>query len=184
MHQQTTTNLILLSRQNDMNAFRQLVESHQSMVFSLAFRLLCNENDAEDVVQETFVRVWKNLNKYKIEMKFSTWIYKITSNLCYDKLRLFKRNNTLRTINIDNISILNICSDENIEKSLINSELAKIITNLTNDLTPKQKLVFTLRDLEGIEVDEIEAITGLSSAKIKSNLFLARQYIRQKMETF
>jgi RNA polymerase sigma-70 factor (ECF subfamily) len=72
--------------------------------------------------------------------------------------------------------------DEDLERTLINAELALIISSLTNDLTPKQKLVFTLRDLEGLEIAEIETITRLSAAKIKSNLYLARQYIRKKIE--
>lgn len=73
-------------------------------------------------------------------------------------------------------------TDEDLERTLINAELALIISSLTNDLTPKQKLVFTLRDLEGLEIAEIETITRLSAAKIKSNLYLARQYIRKKIE--
>jgi len=180
MQASTLNELVVLSRQNDARAFRQLVEAHQAMVYTLAFRLLCNEDDARDIVQETFIRVWKNLNHYNTEMKFTTWLYTIASNLCYDKLKAAKRKTTIR---LTNQNMLNgFISDENIEKTIINKELAHIITLLTNDLTPKQKLVFTLRDLEGLEIEEIISVTGLSAEKIKSNLYLARQFLRKKTE--
>jgi RNA polymerase sigma-70 factor, ECF subfamily len=180
MQQDQLTNLILQSRNNNEAAFRKLVEAHQSMVFAYAFRLLCNEDDADDLVQETFIRVWKHLTHFNFEMKFKTWLFKIATNLCYDKLRANKRKQHFQLLNINVLE--QIYSAENIETTFSNSELARIIKMLTNELTPKQKLVFTLCDLECLEVAEITAITGLSAAKIKSNLYLARQYIRLKLE--
>jgi RNA polymerase sigma-70 factor, ECF subfamily len=180
MHQSTVNELIILSRQNDAQAFRKLVEAHQYMVYTLAFRLLCNDEDAKDIVQETFIKVWKHLHSFNSELKFSTWLYSIAAHECYDKLRKTKHNNSLRLD--DQNRICEFISNENIERTLINAELSQIILALTGNLTPKQKLVFTLCDLEGLEVDEIKSITGLSSAKIKSNLYLARQFIRKKVE--
>lgn len=180
MHQSRVNELIVLSRQNDSMAFRKLVEAYQSMVYTLAFRLLCNEEDAKDIVQETFIRVWKHLDSFNTKLKFSTWLYTIAANQCYDKLKKAKHNYTVRVEDLNAIS--EFISNENIEKTLINAELAQIIPTITAELTPKQKLVFTLRDLEGLEIEEIQSITGLSGAKIKSNLYLARQYIRKKIE--
>jgi RNA polymerase sigma-70 factor (ECF subfamily) len=180
MHQSTVTELINLSRQNDSQAFRKLVEAHQSMVYTLAFRLLCNDEDAKDIVQETFIRAWKHLDNFKPELKFSTWLYTIAANQCYDKLKKAKHNYILR---LDDPNVISeFISNENIEKTMINTELALIISSLTRNLTPKQKLVFTLRDLEGFEIEEIISITSLSASKIKSNLYLARQFIRKKIE--
>jgi RNA polymerase sigma-70 factor (ECF subfamily) len=180
MHQSTVKELIILCRQNDAPAFRKLVESHQSMVYTLAFRLLGNDEDAKDMVQETFINVWKHLNRFNIDLKFTTWLYSIASHLCYDKLRKTKQNYSLRLD--DQNRLREFISGENIEQKVINAELSNIISSLTSELTPKQKLVFTLSDLEGLEVEEIKSITGLSAAKIKSNLYLARQYIRKKVE--
>jgi RNA polymerase sigma-70 factor (ECF subfamily) len=180
MHQSTIKELISLSRQNDAQAFRQLVEAHQSMVYTLAFRLLCNDEDAKDVVQETFIKVWKHLDSFNTELKFSTWLYSITAHQCYDILKKAKHNSILRID--DQERIREFISSENLETTLINAELSHIITSLTRDLTPKQKLVFTLCDLEGLEVEEIKSITSLSAGKIKSNLYLARQYIRKRVE--
>jgi RNA polymerase sigma-70 factor (ECF subfamily) len=181
MQQSTVVELVMLSRQSDAKAFRKLVEAHQYMVYSLAFRMLCNEDDAMDVVQETFIKVWKHLNAYKTEMKFTTWLYSIASNVCLDQLKSARRK-PINPIDTQNI-VENIISDENNEQKLINSELAIIINGFTAQLSPKQKLVFTLRDLEGLEIKEIIEITGLEPEKIKSNLYLARQFIRKNLES-
>ena len=182
MEQQHVNKLISRSKQDDLEAFRKLVEGHQSFVYSLSFRLLCNEDDARDAVQETFIRVWKNLERFNTDMRFSTWLYKIASNICYDRMKALKRRNNLVSFDIENTSLLNHASLENIEITVINAELAELIKFFTNDLAPKQKLVFTLHDLEGLEVDEIVVITGLSPGKIKSNLYCARQCLRGKLE--
>ena len=180
MQQEQLTILLIQCRTKNEVAFRKLVEVYQAMVFAYAYRLLCNADDAEDIVQETFLRVWKHVNNYKLEMNFKTWLFKIVTNLCYDRLRFNKRKRIAQKTSID--ALMHFQSNENIETEFINSELATIINTLTNELTPKQKLVFTLRDIEGFEVNEIEEITKLSSGKIKSNLYLARQFIRMKLE--
>lgn len=166
--------------QHDEAAFRKLVEKYQSMIFAFTFRMLCNEEEAKDAVQDTFIRVWKNLDKFNPEMKFTTWLYAIASNLCCDKIKYRKRR-----IQYENIEDINIyLMADNLESTAINSDLAAVIHALTDKLTPKQKLIFTLRDLEGFEVEEVEAITGLSAGKIKSNLYLARQFIKGKLEKY
>jgi len=169
------------SLQNDEKAFRKIVESYQSMVYSLVFRLLCNEDEAKDMVQETFIKVWIHLNKYNREMKFSTWIYAVATNLCLDKLK--SKNNKNKTQSFSN-TLTELISGDRADEKLLNTELAETIEALTNHLTPKQRIVFTLRYIEELEVEEIVQITGMSSGKIKSNLFLARQNIREKLENY
>ncbi len=180
MNPEKIEELIERSKQDDTTAFRQLVESFQPLVFRLAFRMLCCEEEAKDVVQETFVKVWLHLHQYKNQFRFSTWIYKITSNLCYDKIRSMKKFKKGIMVDIG-LPGMDIPSGENIERSMINQELKELITTLTHNLTPKQKLIFTLRDIEGLELEEVKEITGMSGAKIKSNLYLARQYIKNKL---
>lgn len=179
MDQSTLTDLIALCKRNDQKAFRRIVEGYQSMVYSLAFRMLCNEEEAKDAVQETFIKVWLNIDHFHTDKKFSTWVYAIASHLCLDKLKSSKH---IYQGNATDEALLNLISEDNVEQSMINSELGNIILKLTSGLTPKQKMVFTLRYLEDTEIDEIVQITGLTSAKIKSNLFLARQTIRRKLE--
>ena len=173
--------LIQRCRTGDSNAFRQLVDNYQGRVYVFAFRMLCNEEDAKDVVQEAFIKVWRNLSKYNTDFKFTTWLYRITANCCYDHLRKGKQQK--QNVEIDQVK--HACEQllqSNLEQKIINENLAAVITQLTHELTPKQKLVFTLKELEGFEVNEIAAITDLSPEKIKSNLYLARKNIREQLE--
>jgi RNA polymerase sigma-70 factor, ECF subfamily len=179
MENQDINQLIELSLCDDRKAFRQIVESHQYMIYSLAFRVLGNEEDAKDIVQDSFLRIWLNLKNFDMNQKFSTWAYRIASNLCIDKLRKQK----IKTTTFNHSSTANIESDD-FEKHISDKELGEIILSLTEELSPKQKIVFTLRYLEEIEVEEIKKITGLSNEKIKSNLYVARQTIRKKIEKY
>ncbi len=154
-----------------------LVEAHQFMVYQLAFRLLCNEEEAKDAVQETFLRVWLNLAQFDRERSFKTWVYAIAANHCYDRLKSLRYK--AHTVPLE--SIENLSSDE-MELTMENVELGTRIARLTKRLSPKQKWVFTLCDLEGLSVEETSTITGLSAAKIKSNLYLARQSMRKELK--
>ncbi|MDR1154041.1 MAG: RNA polymerase sigma factor [Bacteroidales bacterium] len=180
MNSEKIENLVERSKQRDTAAFRQLVEASRPLVFRLAFRLLCSEDEAKDIVQETFIRVWLHLHRYQNHTRFSTWLYRIACNLCYDRLRTMKRSQGAFSTGID-LSEWDTPDGDDVEQSVINRDLKELITALTHDLTPKQRLVFTLRDIEGLELEEVREITGMSGAKIKSNLYLARQYIRNKI---
>lgn len=181
MEQENEKRLIEASQRADSQAFGQLVNEYQYYVFRLAFRLLCNTATAQDVTQEVFIRAWIHLPRFNPEVKFTTWLYKITTNLCYDMLR--RQQHRLQLVSTSNQTeiITHIPAEENTERQLYNEELIQHITALTEKLTPKQKLVFTLWDLEEFPPEEIRIITGMSSAKIKSNLYLARKYIRQRL---
>ncbi|MCC8155479.1 MAG: RNA polymerase sigma factor [Tannerellaceae bacterium] len=170
------------SKQKDNESFRLLVEEYQLFVFRLCFRLMGDVDEARDMVQETFIKLWTSLHLYQNTFRFSTWLYKITCNTCLDRLRkLSQRPETDADKWGDYLEQLS--SGENIESGIINQELKELILYFTEQLAPKQKLVFILSDIEDLEVSEIETITGLSAAKIKSNLYLARKYIRQKLDT-
>ncbi|MBN1143479.1 MAG: RNA polymerase sigma factor [Bacteroidales bacterium] len=182
MDQQQADSLIINSASGDMVSFRKLVEMHQSFVFAIAFRMLCDEPDTEEVVQDTFVRVWKNLSRFNHEMRFSTWLYKIAVNLCYDKMRSRKLRLNHVPFSIEGLILGNLPSQENVETTYINREQAEIIRYLTNTLSPQQRIVFSLSELEELSVEEISEITGMTPNKIKSNLYCAKQAIRKKLE--
>lgn len=181
MDQKTIKRLIDLIRGGDQESFRKLVEAHQSFVYATAFRMLCDQYDTEEIVQETFIRVWKNLHRFNTEMQFSTWLYKIAVNLCYDKIKANKRQRDRISFDLKEAMILNQPSLDNIETWIINREYADIIRFLCNGLTSKQRLVFTLSELDERTVEEISEITGLTPQKIKSNLYCARQNIKNKL---
>ena len=95
----STYETIIRCKSGDMSAFQSLVEEYQIYAYKLAFRLLCSEDEAKDVVQESFIRVWRHIQKYDLRSKFTTWLYKIVTNLCYDHLKA--RNRRTRIFQTD-----------------------------------------------------------------------------------
>jgi len=174
--------VIELSKKKDHKAFEKLVEHYQSYAFSLSFKLVCNEEDAKDIVQESFIRVWQHIYKFNINTKFTTWLYKIVFNLSLDKLKANKRKGQVLTDSEHDKAFFDKLSGSNPEIDFANKDLAAIITSLADDLTPKQRAVFVLRDLQGAEMDEISDITSMSKGTVKSNLYYARLNIRGKLK--
>jgi RNA polymerase sigma-70 factor (ECF subfamily) len=180
MEENQIQDLISRSKQGDTKAFGKLVVAFQPIVFQLSFRLLCNDDDAKDMVQEVFIKVWLKLDRYTPRYRFSTWLYKITCNMCYDRLRLRLHSPESTGIPLF-IAEHSAFSCDNVEVSFINRELKELILYFTHRLSPKQKIVFILSDIEELETKEIEKITGLSAGQIKSNLHLARKNIKEKI---
>lgn len=168
-------------RQGNRHAFAGLIAEFQKTVFSVAFRLLCNEEDAKDATQETFIKVWCHLKEYDSSKKFATWLYSIVTNHCLDKLRSPHANHKAGDWD-EGTLVKHFLSDENTESKVANADLARLIQTATESLTPKQKLVFTLRYLEELEMDEIAEITGMTASQIKSNLYLARNQMQEKLK--
>jgi RNA polymerase sigma-70 factor (ECF subfamily) len=159
----------------DSTAFGALVRATQSYAYALAFRFLCSEQDARDVVQEAFVKVWEHLGDYDRSKKFTTWLYAIVSNISLDHLRSRKRRLNLFASGSDTDPI----DPRELESVHSNAELAAIVQKLAGDLPRVQRLVFTLRDLQDLSVGEAVEASGLSEASVKTNLHLARKRIRE-----
>ena len=165
-------------KKGDENAFAMLCEQNYDFAYRVAFRLLAHEEDTKDAVQETFIRVWKKISLYNEKIKFTTWLYSIVTNLCIDRLRKRKNHSDIYCREALNKTDLN-----NEEERFSKKDLTSIITCIANELSPKQHTVFVLRDLEGLEMDEIAQITKLSPSRVKSNLCHARRAIREKLTT-
>lgn len=166
------------SQCRDLAAFEQLVRKYQPYAFSLAMKFLCDEAEASDVVQESFLRVWKNIHRYDPNQRFTTWLYKIVANLCVDRFRALKRSRSI-FLSRDRDPVMEDLPDERDWETLRSHEqLAEIIRMLSNQLSRTQKLVFTLRDLQDLTVEEVVEITGLSIGSVKTNLHYARKSIR------
>jgi RNA polymerase sigma-70 factor (ECF subfamily) len=148
-------------------------------VFSLALKMVGDEEEAKDVVQETFLRVWQRLGDYDTQRSFTTWLYVIASRLCLDALRNMKRTSPLPA---DEQVLRHFAADSTMQRQLENSEWVSIVRTLADGLSPKQRLVFTLSQLEGLPSQEVEQVTGLSASQVKSNLYVARQTIRERLK--
>jgi len=176
----TDAELILDCQGDDQYAFRTLVERYQATAFRFAFRLTCNTPEAEDLCQEAFIRVWNYRLKLKLDARFSTLLYTIVGRLWIDENR--SRKKRLFSRNIETLTD-NLISDEPSPESMsVNQDLADRIHRLSHKLPPKQRLVFTLRDLEDLSVAEVVQITGISTGGVKTNLSLARKKLRQQLQ--
>ena len=173
--------LIDRSLRHERSAFRQLVEEHQHYVFALAFRVVRDEEDARDVTQETFIRVWKHLHTYDMRTKFTTWLYTITMNLAYDQLKGNRRKRHRLSV-IESSDLDNVAAPMEEEAGIVNRDLAEKITELAGGLPPKQQKVFILRDLQDLSVDEVARVLSMSVNSVKTNLCYARRSIREKMQ--
>ena len=176
---QIERDIILQCQQGDKEAFRWVVKTHQRMIFSLALKMLCDEEEAKDIVQETFIRVWQSIRNYDPQKTFSTWVYTIASRLCIDRL---KKNSRMVVLPEDEITLRRFASDTDSQQSLENREWVSIVRMIAEGLSDKQRLVFTLCQLEGIPSAEVEQITGLDAKQVKSNLYVARQTIRKRLK--
>lgn len=174
--------ILLSSRQGDTGAFRTLVETYQGYAFSLAVRFLGNEEDAQDVVQETFIRIWKHLSTFDFRCKFTTWMYRIVINLCHDRSKARNRQERLLNPGSPGNAPVHMTAPLNLEDENIKKELVTVITSLAEELTPRQRAVFVLRDLQDLGVAEVSQILGISKNSVKSNLSYARQNIRKKLQ--
>jgi RNA polymerase sigma-70 factor, ECF subfamily len=168
----------------DLSAFRSVVEEYQGYAFTLAFRILCDEEDAKDVVQETFIRLWSNLSRYNPAVKFTTWMYSIVTHLCYDSLRSRKRRGVHDPDEFDPSLLASLSVENNPERIYGNKELAGAIAALTEELSPQQKIVFVLRDLQELTVREVSDILQISENSVKANLVYARKFLRQHLQPF
>lgn len=183
MAEQEELEIIRMAIAGNAEAFREIVSQNQSFLYAVAYRFLGKAEDAEDVVQESFIRMWRNLSKYRAEVKLSTWLYKIVVNLCLDMLKSAHRKQQKRSIDLivkGELSVANYAADHEVHAS----EFHALIQEAASELTPRQKAVFVLRDLEGLQVEEVCDILSMSASNVKSNLYYARQQMSEKLKMY
>ena len=176
--QQIDADIISRCKAGDKAAFRSVVQNCQGMVYSLSLKMLADIEEAKDVVQDTFIKVWQNMGSYDDRYSFNTWVYTIASRLCLDRLRKVR---PIGPDQADERIFETVADDSDPERQLESSEWISVIKVLADELSGKQKLVFTLSQLEGLETARITEITGLDAEQIKSNLYAAKKNIRERL---
>ncbi|WP_075341325.1 RNA polymerase sigma factor [Tenacibaculum agarivorans] len=166
--------------QGNTNAFAFLVEKYKVMVFSLALKMLKNKEEAEEVSQDTFIKAYKNLSKFKGDSKFSTWLYKIAYRNCLDNLKKNKERYVVDTI--DEVTIHKISSTEDILESISRKERAIVIKKCLNDLPEEERTLLWMFYFDELNLKEIMEITGLSSSNLKVKLHRARKRLVSVVE--
>lgn len=163
-------------------ALRVIMDRYMSMVSRTAYRILCDRPESEDVTQEVFIKVWRNASSYDERYSVSTWLYRITCNLCFDRLR---RRRFLEFFAIHSpVYEASAPVAFSPEEDFITKETWAVFCRASQGLSPKQRAVFTLRELEGLPVGKVVEITGMTREQIKSNLCIAKKKIRQELERY
>lgn len=176
--------LIRRAQQGDNGAFEELLLLHQKKVYNLCLRMSANPDDALDLSQEAFLRAWRSLGQYQFEASFSTWLFRLTSNICIDFLRRKKRRQeTSLTESYDD-------SDEGAELSVPDAQPGPEQQAMTNEtkielarameqLSPEHREILQLRVIEDLQYEQIADILGVRVGTVKSRLARARLALRK-----
>jgi RNA polymerase sigma-70 factor (ECF subfamily) len=155
------------------NAFTALVDRYKDMIFSLSLKMLKNREEAEEVAQDTFIKIFNSLSKFKGDSKFSTWIYKIAYNTCLDRLKKNKKEDL--NISIDEFSAHLIKTMDNALSALEDKERKQTIQNCLNLLPGDENFLLTLFYFEEQSLEEIGKIMSINANNVKVKLFRSRQ---------
>ena len=169
--------LIRRAAQGDDGAFEQLVLAHQRQVYNLCLRICCNEADAMDLSQEAFIRAWRGLGQYQFGAELSTWLYRLTRNVCIDFLRAQKRRQTVPLhLNDDEGETELPLPDtaEGPEERAVAGERRRALAQAMQALSPEHREILTLRVIEDLPYEQIAQILGVRTGTVKSRLARAR----------
>lgn len=173
--------LIERCQQNDEEAFQELVELYRTRVASIAYQVLGNYEDARDVAQEVFIKLYKGIHGFNPKKKFFTWLYRLTVNAAIDFLRSKKRRRYEHSINENPEQYLNIpeMDFDSIVYDFERKELRQIFFKLADQLNPKQKAAFILVDLQDFSADEVSELLDCPKVTLRWYLHEARKRIRK-----
>ncbi len=178
--QQIDFELIEKFLKGDESAFNLLVKRHQEKIYMLARRMLGNHLDADEVVQEVLMVIYKKLNTFKFESSFSTWLYRITMTR---SLNFIKRRSLKNTFSI--FELRKNKSDESDPLDLVEGkEQFDLIEKLLKKLPPKQREIFILKNFEEMKYEEISEITGKSVGALKANYFHSVNKLKELLEKY
>src|SRR5579872_6906932 len=183
------TEVLSLAREGDVKAFSELVRRYEGKIFRLAQHITQNREDAEDVLQETFMKAYEHLDQFKGDAKFYTWIVRIAVNQALMKLR---RRKTDKSVSLDeqidtgeDTIVREIAAwDEDPEQQFTREELGSILDRAIQSLDPPYRSVFVLRDIEELSTEETAEALDLSVPAVKSRLLRARLQLREKLTRY
>ena len=183
--------LIRSAQQGDRDAFEQLVRSYDQSVLKLALNLLRSVEDAHDVYQEAFLRVYRNLPNFRFDCSFHTWLYRIVTNLCLDSLRKRKVRREEPSVvstaegtldRMDSIEEERVDGDP--QRRMLGEQLKHRIREVLGGLTPRERMVFEMRHYQGMRLRAIGDVLGTTEEAAKNCLFRATQKMRAALGDF
>ncbi len=172
--------LIERAAAGDSDAFERLVSQYEKLVYSITYRMTGNREDALDLSQETFIKVWKSLVFFKFESAFSTWIYRIAGNVCLDFLRRQKRTQSL-TVSDEEVQLELPDERQDPARAVMEQAGQQIITDALNSLEPEYRAALTLRAVGGMSYQEIADALNVQPGTVKSRISRGREHLRKKL---
>jgi len=183
--------LIRAAQKGDQDAFAQLVRIYDQSVLRLAMNLLRSPEDARDIYQEAFLRVHKNLNNFRFDCSFHTWLYRIVTNLCLDQLRKRKVRKEEPTVVVTSegpLDRMETVAEERVDgdpqRHLFSGQVRAKIKEVLEQLTPRERMVFELRHYQGMRLRNIGEALGTTEEAAKNCLFRATQKMRAQLGDF
>lgn len=170
----------------DQQAFAEIVALYQDKLYHMAFRMLGSRQEAEDVTQEAFLRVYRNLDRYDESMKFSTWIYRIATNLCIDRLRKRRAIYSLDAESSEHEGLDGYAlipgDNRTPESEMLITETQRIVREAIDTLPAKYKSVMVLRYLHDLSLQEIGEVLDMPVTTVKTRVHRGREFLRKKLE--
>ena len=176
----SNSELVKKSQLGDKSAFEELVKRHQDLVFSLSFKLTGNRELANDVAQESFIRAWKAIEKFRGDSTFGTWIYRITVNTAWTLRKKAKKHYSLNIEDTQEPVVIDEKKDP--ELVAINSDLSVILRKALNQIPLEQRIIVELKNIEGRSHKEIADYLDISVTAAKVRLHRAHQKLRNILE--
>ncbi|MGA2270519.1 MAG: sigma-70 family RNA polymerase sigma factor [Bryobacteraceae bacterium] len=184
----TDSAFVTKARLGDADAFRALVERHSRPLFRLAFRMTGNQQDAEDVVQESFLRAWRQLGRFDERASFGTWLYRIATNCSLDVMRSRKRRSRQdagpegAAAEVEDPVLSLPSGDPTPERAALSGEVRGQVAEAMNELSASERTAFVLRHFEGMRIDDISRVLGCQPGAAKHSVFRAVQKLRRALE--
>jgi RNA polymerase sigma-70 factor (ECF subfamily) len=166
-------------RSGDASAFEQLVRRKTSKVYGLCYRIIGNAEDAKDISQLVFIKLWENLNKYDPHFAFDTWLYRMVTNVAIDFLR--NKQSRENAIN-SNLRLVRTSSDAEQGVVVQRKEIENVFNAVSAVLSPKQKTIFVMREMDDLPSSEIARVLGCRESTVRNHLFNARKLMQQQLK--
>jgi RNA polymerase sigma-70 factor, ECF subfamily len=183
----TDIELVLALKKGCQHSYAELVERYGQKVHNLALRITRNEQDTEDVMQEVFITIWTKIDMFQGRSAFSSWLYRVTANCAFMKLRSRRKHNSVsfeETQQADSSDTTGLASNREADVSLLSSrhELRDAIEDAVAKLPEDYRAIFILRDIDGLSNQEVAEVLKLSVPAIKSRLHRSRILLRKRLQ--
>jgi RNA polymerase sigma-70 factor (ECF subfamily) len=171
--------LVQTIREGDADAFEKLVRRKTTKVYALCYRIIGNAEDAKDISQLVFIKLWENLSKYDPKFAFDTWLYRMVTNVAIDFLR--SRQSRDNAVN-SNLRLVKFAEDAEQGLAVQRKEIESVFHEVSSVLSPKQKTIFVMREMEDLQSPEIARVLGCRESTVRNHLFNARKLMQQQLQ--